>query len=288
MRRLMTVLFWGILSTFAFADTLRGTPMNDAALNDAAVPLLVEMVIQPAMKSQGANGFRVRQDGIYESLSDKKTSIKSDGTVKNEAIALAWRPQYTFTPSELTEVRALIRAANVAKLQPRYAPTKGKVFDAGTQTWKFWLDSKSHEIVVEGYPAVTVPALAQFYKGLQTIHKWPHTSIWRVLVKGKVVERQVNCEAQGVQALRPIVDALFPDGKEPRALTEALPTPLLEVIWKTDGKIVEETRLFQDGRRLGKVPGEANQIVTMNAGAFKRLRGLIEALDWEKLPDPLC
>ncbi len=293
MRQYMAVLLGSIIGALTYADSIteKGVRMSDSVMNSekTASPLLLEMTFTPARGGQGRkHGLRVYQSGLYESLSDQKIVVDVTGKSTFQAVPLVWRPVFTFSVAELAQVQEVVRQTNVPKLLSRYSPT-GQVFDAGTQTWQFWLNSKTYTVAIEGYPANTVPALLTLEQRLQSIHKWPHASTWRALVQGKIIERNVNCEARGVPTLRPVVDALFPGGQEaPASTVGASQTVLLEVIWKTEGQVVEETRVLEDGRRIGKFPNSAEQGFSMNPAAFQRLRSAIQAVDWVNLVNPLC
>jgi hypothetical protein len=252
--------------------------------------LLLEVVLQPS--TGNPTGSRVFNDGRYEFLSDFQIVVASDGSSTRQTVPLAWREEYVFTPSELSELQDAINAANITDLDAVYPPT-GQTFNTSTMTWRVLVNSQVKQIVVQGFPINKVPALEKLYLRFNSIHKEPKaSSIWRVLTQNGVVQRTIDCDVSGVDFLRPVLQALFAsDQLDSSGTTSALPAAdavLLEIFWKENGLDVETTRLYGDGRYELSKNGVQSLVKTLSPAQIVLVLQSLQAIDWQHLPEPVC
>ncbi len=256
----------------------------------SATDLILEIMLQP---NQGSpEGSRVFSDGRYEFLSDFEIIVGYDGKSTRQAVDLKWRAVYTFSKTELQELRAAILEADFEHLQAEYQTSNASI-NTSTMTWRVLLGNTVKQVVVYGYPNTKVPALEKLYLRFNQIHKGPQTSsVWRVLTKNGIVQRTIDCDVSGVEFLRPVLQALFAsDSLDSSGSSSALPAPdavLLEIFWKQDGKDVEATRLYGDGRYELSKSGVQSLVKTLSPAQIVLVEQSLNAIAWKDLPEPVC
>lgn len=284
--RLFAVLFMMMFS----GTGVKATMTQPSTLTSSDSNLILEIIVQPT--TGNPTGSRVFNDGRYEFLSDTEIVVGLDGKSTRNPVALEWRSVYTFTKSELLELKEAIQEADFANLQAEYAPT-GQNYSGSTMTWKVFIDGTVKQVIVKGYPNNTVPALETLYKRFNQIHKLPKaSSIWRVLTQNGVVERTIDCDVSSVGFLRPVLQALFASDNLNSATTNSkLPAAeavLLEIVWKENGKEVEQTKLFGDGRYMLFKNTTQTLVKTLNPAQVELVIKNLEAISWKDLPEPVC
>jgi hypothetical protein len=250
--------------------------------------LLLEIILQPS--TGNPTGSRVFTDGRYEFLSDSEIVVASDGSSTRKALPLAWREEYTFTPSELIELQEAISDADLPSLEAVY-PGTGQTFNASTMTWRVLVNDQVRQIVVQGYPINKVPALEHLYLRFNQIHKTPKaSSVWNVWTKTGVVERTIEGDVSSFDFLRPVMQALFtpnPDSSNAGMLTFEPQTMILEIQWLEEGQEIERTRLYADGRYVEVTDGSEKLVTTLSLPQLLDLLDILEAIRWDQLPEPV-
>lgn len=280
----------GLLAT----GCAKGEIQTMSASSTSTVGLLLEVVTDPPQGNP--TGIRVYTDGRYDYLSDVQIDVAADGTSTTRSVPLDWRTVTTLSASELDELQTAIRSADIPNLQQHYTPT-GTVHDAGSQTWKVWLDGTQYEVKVEGYPVTKVPALETLYRRFNELRQLPPSSSnWRVWVDGTIHERNVNCDISGVAKLRPLVHSIFTPQEQPGESPPAQAAPpsissdtlLVEITWHEQGRPDERTLVYGDGRVLSVMEEQQTVLRTLNAGQLTALIQAGKSIDWDQLPEPVC
>ncbi len=276
----------GVQATMTQVSTPQASASNFASSPD----LILEIMLQPNQGS--AEGSRVFNDGRYEFLSDYEIIVGYDGKTSRKTVELKWRAVYTFSASELQELKAAILEADFEHLQAEYK-TSNASLNTSTMTWRVLLGNTVKQVVVYGYPNTKVPALEKLYLRFNQIHKGPKaSSIWRVLTSSGIVERTIDCDVSGVEFLRPVLQALFAsDSLDSSGTSNSLPAPdavLLEILWKENGVDVEATRLYGDGRYQLSKNGVQSLVKTLSPAQIVLVLQSLQAIDWQHLPEPVC
>jgi hypothetical protein len=264
-------------------------PTSQTAFS-STTDLILEIMLQPAQGSP--EGSRVFSDGRYEFLSDFEIVVGYDGKTSRKPVDLKWRGVFQFTNNELAELRTAILEADFEHLQAEYK-TSQQSLNTSTMTWRVLLGNSVKQVVVYGYPNTKVPALDKLYLRFNQIHKGPQTSsAWQVLTKNGIVKRTINCDVSSVEFLRPVLQALFAsDSLDSSGTSSALPAPdavLLEILWKQDGKDVETTRLYGDGRYELSKNGAQSLVKTLSPAQIVLVEQTLNAIAWKDLPEPVC
>ena len=284
--RLFAVLFMMMFS----GTGVKATMTQPSTLTSSESNLILEIIVQPP--TGNPTGSRVFNDGRYEFLSDTEIVVGLDGKSTRNPVALEWRSVYTFTKSEILELKEAIKEADFPKLQAVYQPSNQNA-SGSTMTWRVLIDGKVKQVIVKGYPNNTVPALETLYKRFNQIHKLPKaSSIWHVLTSSGVVTRTIDCDVSSVGFLRPVLQALFASDNLNSATTSAkLPAAdavLLEIVWQENGKEIEQTKLFGDGRYVLFKNKTQTLVKTLNPAQVELVIKSLEAISWKDLPEPVC
>jgi hypothetical protein len=267
------------------------TQQGTQTVFSSATDLILEIMLQPT--SGSPEGSRVFNDGRYEFLSDYEIIVGYDGKTSRKSVELKWRAVYTFSPSELQELKAAILEADFEHLAAEYN-TSNTSLNTSTMTWRVLVGGNSvKQVVVYGYPNTKVPALEKLYLRFNQIHKGPKaSSIWRVLTSSGIVERTIDCDVSSVEFLRPVLQALFAsDSLDSTGTTASLPAPdavLLEIFWKENGLDVEATRLYGDGRYELSKNGAQTLVKTLSPAQIVLVEQSLNAIGWKNLPEPVC
>ena len=250
--------------------------------------LLLEIILQPS--TGNPTGSRVFSDGRYEFLSDSEIVVASDGSSTRKALPLAWREEYTFTPSERVELQEAISDADLPGLEAVY-PATGQTFNTSTMTWRVLVDGQVKQVVVQGYPINKVPALETLYQRFNQIHKAPKaSSVWNVWTKAGMVQRTINADVSSLDFLRPVMQALFtpnPDSTNAGMLALEPQTIILEIAWLEEGQEIERTRLYADGRYVEVTGADEKLVTTLSLPQLLDLLDVLESIRWDQLPEPV-
>ena len=251
--------------------------------------LVLEVILQPAKGNP--SGSRVFDDGRYEFLSDSEIIVANDGSSTRKTVELKWREVYVFTPSELSELQKAIQDANFPSLNAVYPPS-GNTFNTSTMTWCVLVAGEVKRVVVQGYPINKVAALEILYKRFNQIHKAPRTSsVWRVWTKTGIVKRTFDCDVSSLDLLRPVLQALFTPNQNATSggnLPFDRQTVVLEIRWHDEGKAVEQTRLYGDGRYVEVGKDSESVIKTLSTAQMIDFLKTLQAVSWDQLPEPVC
>ena len=104
--------------------------------------------------------------------------------------------------------------------------------------------------------------------------------------------RTIDCDVSSVGFLRPVLQALFASDNLNSATTSAkLPAAdavLLEIVWQENGKEIEQTKLFGDGRYVLFKNKTQTLVKTLNPAQVVLVMQSLEAISWKDLPEPVC
>jgi hypothetical protein len=210
-------------------------------------------------------------------LGDGRAEVLDGGT---------WREVWRYDDAALAELREATAAA-AAGLDDRYGTTGQD--DASVQTWRLATDAGLQSTVI-AMPHALPPPLQRLYRRIFELRPQEDaSSVWRARVGDDLVERHVDGEPAGVQAIAPLVRALFVRAGEAGDEMPADPgAPLLvEIEWSADGKVTETTRVFADGRNVSVKGGAEEDQRRYSADEVQAIEDAIEQVGWPALPDPL-
>jgi hypothetical protein len=261
-------------------------PMSSTALGgNSQDSIILETILQP---SQGSpTGNRVYASGRYEAMSDQEIIVGDDGKVTYKKVDLKWRPVFTFTPNELAELHVALVEADFARLDQIYSP-KGQTFEGSTLIWQVMVDGQLKKVVVKGYPLNKVAPLERLYLRFNQIHKMPKAStVWKVRSGTTVIERSIDGDVSSIDFLRPVTHALFASDNldNPKADKAKRPSKniLLEIDWKEEGRSIEVTRLFEDGRYVLIRKKRTTLVKTLNTAQLALVSKELLAINWSGL-----
>lgn len=250
--------------------------------------VLIEWRIHP--QRGASSGTRVLADGQCQHWSATALGVDSSLRANVASQEPAWRTAYRYTAEEMVEVRSAIARAAAAGLHARY-PASRRVHDAGTLVVRLGDELGSREVIVEGYPANSVPELVELQRRLGEIHRWPkETSHWRVRRATGTVERSMSCSVIQSERLQAVTRALYDDrvlsAPDDGAVSTSASAPLLEIEWFEDGRAAGRTRFYGDGN-LTEI--EDSTELLRRRLTQEGVRGVEQALaelDLASLPDP--
>jgi hypothetical protein len=215
--------------------------------------------------------------------------VRADGRFELRTVPQAWGLISTYTPAELAELRGEMERANEPPL-PAVVKAQGVVSHPVHESWRLQLAGGPREVVVEHYRAGAVPRLDRLYRKLFTIPRAvKQESQWRVRVKGEIVRRRVIGEPAFIDALEPMLAALYdrPDALDavgPGTVPERL---LVDVRYLVDGKRGDRLAVTAHGRAFLTERGKTMRLRSFDDGELATLRRAIERTRWPKLPDPV-
>lgn len=243
-----------------------------AGTEDAAGPI-VELAVDP--DGGRPSGIRVLPDGRVESRFG----------------AGSWTEQWRYEAGALTELRRAVADADSPPLDSRYE-REGGVSHPTRIVWTLRTPTRSTTVTVEKYAPGLVPPLDRLYRRIFELRPDDGgSSVWRVRVGDRVVERVLNCEPASVPQLTPLVAALFDpgDGEDGRAAEgDGDGKPLVEIEWRTSGRTTERTVVHSDGRNVSVRDGAEHEDRRYSAAEVEAIVRAIEAVGWASLPDPVC
>ncbi len=236
-----------MMAAVASTPSLAASPPVNPPLAD----VLVEMV--QTAPGQAAVGFRITPDGAWSDL---------DGI---------WATRTHLDATRLAAARQAIDAVGTVTVP------SARVTDAvGETTWRL---GNAVYVVPDG---VSVPALSSLYVTLQALPAAPSaSSTWTV----DGVAHEVPCSASFVPALVALTSrwttaSPVPLGT-PLVYTGA---PLLDLVWREDGKIVDRNVILTDGRvGAANASDVLEHRATMSGDQVGALHGALGVVNWQAL-----
>jgi len=238
---------------------------------DAAAAPILELAVDP--DGGRPSGLRVLPDGRVES--------RFGGD--------SWTEQWRYEAGALAALRRAVADADSPPLDSRYE-REGGVSHPTRIVWKLRTPTRSTTVTVEKYAPGLVPPLDRLYQRIYELRPDDGgSSVWRVRVGDRVVERVLNCEPASVPQLTPLVAALFdPGGGADGRAVEGGGKPLVEIEWRTSGRTTERTVVHSDGRNVSVRDGAEHEERRYSAAEVEAIVRAIDAVGWASLPDPVC
>ncbi|CAN5296191.1 hypothetical protein BH11MYX1_BH11MYX1_48980 [soil metagenome] len=169
--------------------------------------------------------------------------------------------------------------------------------DAPSSRWTLTIGDRVIESKVRDMDRL--PALARFHQLLLSIHEVvpaQETSHWKVWDRGTIVERDLACSAHETPGFIPLLAYGFnlPNDGElqgPAHGPTKMPSPstrIIETDWREDGRLVETTIIYGDGR-VSTTTAYGAFYADDYLSTFMRdsLLATIEDLDLAKTPNPI-
>jgi hypothetical protein len=239
-----------------------------------ALTLLLDYLNEPERGSP--IGWRVDVEGRVEQLSDSRAHVDDSGRVVLEPAPLEWREEYRLDANGLESLREAIRAALTRVDRDHYGQA-GDVSDGRRLTWRFEIDGRRREIVVDGFPVVMVAPLDELLQTLLRARSGDEavSTVWTWRTGTAATTREFAGEPAGVAKLAPLLELALPGALGEPAGDAPDDPPLLEIEWRVGGAPGDRLAVYPDGSRILEENGRARKAPPLGE---KTLTTLIEGL----------